>query len=202
MNLPPQVVKEAESVYALVLAAGTASRFGSTKQVAEIDGVPMVRRAVSIANRVCGENTVIVTGHDAQAVAAACEPLRGAAVFNEYYDDGLGTSIACGVRSVRDTADAVIIMLADQPLVTAEHIQALIDSWSGDPDEIVATSFSGTQGPPVLFGKECFDSLCKLRGDTGAKSLFNDQRYTLKAVPFEPAAIDIDSPEQLKAREH
>ena len=197
MTQLPQVVKDPDSVYALVLAAGRASRFGSTKQTAEFNGVPLVRRAVAAANQVCGDCTVLVTGHDAGAVAAACEPMRGTTVFNENFSDGLGSSIACGVRAVRDTADAVLILLADQPLVTAGHIQALVHAWLEGSAEIVATSFAGTQGPPVLFGKKCFDALCDLTGDAGAKSLFNDQRYALKAVPFEPAAIDVDTPGDL-----
>ena len=113
----------------------------------------------------------------------------------------MGASIACGVRAVREAASAILILLADQPLITKEHIHALIEAWSGAENEIVATSFSNTQGPPVLFGSACFDALCDLKGDTGAKALFEDRRFTLSAIPFEPAAIDIDTPEQLKARE-
>lgn len=197
MDQPPQVPDDANAVYALVLAAGSATRFGSTKQTARYDGIPLVRRAVAIANEVCGDRSVLITGHNRSAVAKACEPLRGREVVNERYADGLGTSIGCGVDAVRDAASAVLILLADQPLITVDHVQQLIDTWSGDPNEIVGTSFSGTQGPPVLFGAACFDALCDLRGDTGAKALFDDQRFALKAIPFEPAAMDIDTPDDL-----
>ncbi len=161
----------------------------------------MVRRAVAVANEACGDRTVLVTGHDRQAVANACEQLRGEELVNEHYGDGLGTSIACGVRAVRDAAAAVVILLADQPLVTADHVNALIDTWQDGGADIVATSFAGTQGPPVLFGKDCFDPLCELRGDTGAKALFDNPLFTLTAIQFEPAAFDVDTPGQLQARE-
>jgi molybdenum cofactor cytidylyltransferase len=201
MDQPPQVPDDANAVYALVLAAGGATRFGSTKQTVRYDGTPLVRRAVAVANEVCGDRTVLVTGHNRSAVAKVCEPLRGRELVNEHYGDGLGTSIACGVHAVRDAASAVLILLADQPLITADHVQQLIDTWSGADNEIVATSFSGTQGPPVLFGSACFDALCDLEGDKGAKALFGDQRFALKDIAFEPAALDIDTPGQLKARE-
>jgi molybdenum cofactor cytidylyltransferase len=201
MNQPPQVSDDANAVYALVLAAGSASRFGSTKQTARYDGIPLVRHAIAVANKACGDRTVLVTGHDRDAVAGVCEPLRGREIINEHYADGLGTSIACGVRAVRDAASAVLILLADQPLVTEEHVQALIDAWSGAENEIVATSFSGTQGPPTLFASGCFDELCALTGDTGGKQLLEDRRFRLRTIEFEPAGVDIDEPEDIERSE-
>jgi molybdenum cofactor cytidylyltransferase len=87
--------------------------------------------------------------------------------------------------------------LADQPLVTAEHLRQLIDSWSGLENEIVATAYSGTQGPPVLFPRDTFDALRSLTGDRGARTILDDSRFSLKTVQFEPAAIDIDTPADL-----
>ena len=197
MTLPPQVFNGPKSVYAVVLAAGTASRFGTTKQVADIDGEPMVRRVVRVANDVCDVQTVVVVGHDGRSVIAACEPMQGFVVNNPRYKEGLGSSITCGVHAVRNDADAVIIMLADQPLITAKHVRDLIDAWDGSDTAIVATSFADTQGPPALFGSACFDDLCALRADAGAKSLFDDQKFELTVILFEPAAVDVDTPDDL-----
>ena len=61
-----------KEIFAVVLAAGSASRFGGTKQLADIDGCPMVRLAVDSATRTCGERTLLITGHDSSAVARAC----------------------------------------------------------------------------------------------------------------------------------
>ncbi len=58
----------------------------------------------------------------------------------------------------------MLLVFADQPLVTSTHLQALMDSWSGSELEIVATAYKGTQGPPVLFPRATFDALCDLRG--------------------------------------
>lgn len=183
----------AANVFALVLAAGASRRFGSTKLTAGIDGVPLVKLAFSAAAGACGDRTILVTGHDWRAVASACAPQPGFLVRNEDYAAGLGGSIALGVRCVRDVADAAFVILADQPRITTAHLEALVDAWSGADDEIVATAFAGTAGPPVLFPRACFTDLAQLTGDSGAKSLLSDPRYTVRTVPFEPAAIDIDT---------
>lgn len=187
-----------KSVFAVVLAAGCASRFGSTKQLAELHGQTLVQRAVARAFAACGNNTALVIGHDRQAVADACKPLHAFLIVNDNYTNGLGTSIAQAVRSIRHAADAVIILLADQPLITAEHLRTLCTTWSGAEDEIVATGFAGAIGTPVLFPRGCFEDLALLDGDSGGKKLLSDERFRVTTIRFEPAAQDVDTPEDLK----
>ena len=184
--------------YALVLAAGSASRFGATKQLVEVDGVPLVRRATDAAAAACDKRVVLVVGHDWQAVCRAGLPEGGFLVNNDRYADGLGSSIARGVRSVRHTASAVLVLLADQPRVTADHLRALIDTWSGAGDEIVATAFDGAMGPPVLFARDCFEDLENLAGDSGGKHLLSDPRFRTRSVQCDHAAIDIDTRDDLR----
>lgn len=184
--------------YAVVLAAGSATRYGSTKQLAEIDGTSLVARAVQTANAACAGRSVVVLGHDAPRVAGALRPADGFAVVNDRYEDGLGTSLARAVASVRHVAGAVVVMLADQPGVSAQHIRNLQQAWGGQQDEIVATAFGGTLGPPVLFASGCFDELQKLAGDAGGKHLFDDERFRLATIAFEPASLDVDTPDDLR----
>lgn len=187
------------NICAAVLAAGLASRFGATKQAVELHGTPLVRRAVAAATKVCGDRVVTVIGHDWPGVMAAMRANSGFVVMNDAYQSGLGSSIATAARACGKCARAMLLLFADQPLVTAQHLEALIGEWSGSDDEIVATSFGGTRGPPVLFPRATFGALCQLRGDTGARTLFDDDRYRLTTVHFEDAAIDIDTPADLAA---
>lgn len=186
-----------KTVFAVVLAAGYASRFGSAKQLAEADGVALVKRAVDAACGACERNVAVVIGHEWQSVSNACMPFDGFLIVNDSFADGMGSSIAAAVRRLRHVADAVIIMLADQPLVTAEHIRSLVDSWSGAADEIVATAFADTCGPPVLFPRDCFDELAALQGDSGGRHLLENDRFAVKRMIFEGAAVDIDNPADL-----
>jgi len=187
------------TVFAAVLAAGGSSRFGSTKQTALLEGVPLVRRAIDTAVTACGDRVLAVIGHDADAVLAAIDSAPCFIAVNEGYDGGLGTSIATAARVCHGHADALLLLLADQPLVTSQHLGALMDTWSGADHVIVASSYSGTAGPPVLFPIHAFEALESLTGDQGARALFHDGRFTLRTVPFEPAAIDIDTPADLAA---
>ena len=184
---------QTSDIVALVLAAGSAKRFGSSKQLAEFDGIPLARRALEVAADVFGDRTMLVVGHDWQAVTQSCSPLPGFLLMNDCHERGLGSSIACATRSVRHAAQAVIMILADQPLVTAEHLRNLRDNWSGADNEIVATGFGDTAGAPVLFPGSCFDDLAVLQGDKGGQHLLSDERFTVRKIVFEPASVDIDT---------
>jgi molybdenum cofactor cytidylyltransferase len=186
-----------QTIFAAVLAAGHSSRFGTTKQAVPLNGVPLVRRALDAATEVCENRVITVIGHDAAVVLKAMNANSGFVVVNEDYEKGLGSSIATAARVCYGSADALLLLLADQPLVTAQHLQQLIDTWSGSRDEIVATAYSGTQGPPVLFPHGAFDALRSLTGDRGARTILNDSRFSLKTVQFEQAAVDIDTPADL-----
>lgn len=190
------------AVYAIILAAGSATRFGSSKQLAEWNGEKLVRRAAAVATQTCGAQTLLVVGHDWQAVHSACQPLCGCFVINDQHAAGIGSSLALAVRSIRQVADAVVVLLADQPLVTAEHLAALIERWSGDAREIVATAYADTSGVPALFASGTFDKLSALCGDQGARKLLLDPEFVVQQVEFEAAAIDIDTVADLASLSH
>jgi CTP:molybdopterin cytidylyltransferase MocA len=185
------------NVFALVLAAGRASRFGATKQLARFGGMPLARRAARLGEAVCGPQTVLVTGHDWRAVFAASGPLAGFFVVNTEFATGLAGSITCGMRAVADSADAVLLLLADQPLITEQHLRVLITSWKKSPDAIVASAYAGIAGPPVVFPQRDFVALLALQGDNRARSILEANRDRLRPVEFAAAATDIDRPEDL-----
>ena len=185
-------------IYAVVLAAGTASRFGDTKQLADIDGTPMVRLALESATRACGNRTLLVTGHDSVAVARACAGLPGFVTVNDAFDRGIGSSISHAANRLSSLATGILLVLADQPLVREQHLQSIVQAWSGDDDEIVASSYDGTLGPPVLLPRGCFADLATLDGDRGARRLFDDERFRVTSIACEAAALDVDVPDDLK----
>lgn len=185
------------AVFAIVLAAGASTRFGRTKQLERFEGMPLAANAIRKAEAVCGVRTVLVTGKDWKRVASACEPLAGFFVINNDYEQGLASSIACGVRAVAESADAILLMLADLPLVTTEHLENLVQTWTESPQSIVASAFEDTLGPPVVFPRIDFDALLKLSGDRGARPVIDANRDRVQAIACEEAAFDIDRPEDL-----
>ncbi|NOX71016.1 MAG: nucleotidyltransferase family protein [Gammaproteobacteria bacterium] len=188
---------ERKQVFAIVLAAGAARRFRATKQLADYCGEPLVRRAVRLAETVCAQRSILVTGSNWQRVHDACTPLKGFFVRNEAFENGMGRSIACGVRAVAGTADAVLLLLADQPLISASYLQQMIDAWNGSDVRIVCSEFAGVVGPPVIFPAAYFDELGCLDGDKGARVLMDTHHEQVVALPCEAAATDIDTRDDL-----
>ena len=185
------------AIFAIVLAAGPSTRFGRTKQLEPFEGMSLAAGALRKAESVCGARSVLVTGKDWQEVTATCAPLAGHFVINNDYEQGLAISIACGVRAVAESADAILLMLADLPLVTTEHLTNLVDAWAESPRSIIASEFEDTLGPPIVFPKADFDALMQLKGDRGARPIIDANKGRVQAIACEEAAFDIDRPEDL-----
>ena len=186
-------------LFAIVLAAGTSSRFGTAKQLQTWRGMPLVRGATRLAEHAGGDRSLLVVGHEWQEVVNACRPLSGFIAVNESYREGIGTSIRCGVRRLAHVADGILLLLADQPLVTRPHLDRLCARWRESPDAIVASQYAGTLGPPIVFPTQDFGALCALAGDAGARSVVANAAGRVIGIECEAAAVDIDRPEDLAA---
>jgi molybdenum cofactor cytidylyltransferase len=95
------------------------------------------------------------------------------------------------------TAEAALILLADQASVTADDLKRLVGSWRRQPTQIVAAQYGTTVGAPAIFPRWCFGELGGLRGDQGARVLLRRHADRLVRVPMASAAVDIDTPEDL-----
>jgi molybdenum cofactor cytidylyltransferase len=186
------------SLFSLILAAGESSRFGSNKQLIEFGGETLVNRTVRLAEDICGDRTILVVGNDWERVLDACSPLCGFFVYNDNYKSGIASSIVCGINAVAHSADAILLLMADQPLITSQHLKSLISEWREAQNEIVISEYSSIQGPPVIFPAQCFNNLIKLKGDQGARSLLTNPKFSIRSLTFDAAAIDIDTPEDFK----
>ena len=186
-------------LFAIVLAAGSSSRFGSAKQLQDYRGKPLARHTVCLAEAACGDRSILVLGHEWRDVLSAGGPLRGFFVTNDNYRSGIASSIVHGVAAIEHIADAVLLLLADQPLVTDDHLHALIAKWHQSTTAIVASNYAGTLGPPVIFPARCFADLQALQGDCGARRVIASDSQRVHSLQFEDAAFDIDSPDDLEA---
>jgi molybdenum cofactor cytidylyltransferase len=184
-------------LYAIVLAAGGSTRFGSAKQLVRIAGRPLLHNTVSRAVEVAGGAVIVVLG----ARAAELAPLLGhspaSIVINRDWREGIGSSIRAGVSRLPATCSGVMLMLADQAAVTAGDLQRLVSAWKRQPEYVAAALYSGTVGVPAIFPRSRFSELTELRGDSGARKLLQRNPDRVVRVPMESAALDIDTPEDL-----
>jgi molybdenum cofactor cytidylyltransferase len=181
----------------VVLAAGNASRFGSAKQQVPVEGVPLVRRAAEAAMNT-GASVVVVTGAHRELVEENLSGLSVSLAFNPDWQLGMGGSIACGVRHLEKTAaavDAIIISLADQPMITTTELTQLIGAHRQTPGRIVAAKYDGVLGAPCLFPRKYFNDLANLSGAHGARVVLERHADEVDALSMPMAATDIDTPE-------
>ncbi len=188
-----------DNVLCIVLAAGTASRFGASKMLADIGGEPMIRRVVRTVKQAGVGPVHVVTGHDAERIASAVAGLCDGCAHNPLYRDGMGTSIAAGVASLPSDCDAAMVVLGDQPLVSADHLMQLVETWQEQPHRTVASSYDGTVGPPALFPRAQFGALAALRGDQGARDLLRDPQADVVLIECDGPMPDVDTRDDLDA---
>jgi molybdenum cofactor cytidylyltransferase len=187
-------------VAALVLAAGASSRMdGCNKLLCEVDGVPMIERAVRAAVDSRCAQVVVVTGWQADRIEAALASMPVSIVRNPDYAAGLAGSLRRGMASLPDEIDAALIQLADMPWISAGHIDRLIDAFDPAEPMIVVPMRAGRRGHPVLWPRRFFEQIGRLTGDVGARELLARNASQVRAVAFDSDAIfeDVDTPEQL-----
>jgi len=153
----------------LVLAAGSASRFGSTKQIVQFRGKALVLHAVDCLNGAGVGEIVVVTGHDAGAVEALL-PDHARPVRNERHRDGLSTSLGTGLHALDRASEAAVVLMADQPGVTTEDVQALMRGFDSSRGRILRLRYENGPGPALL-SREIYGEAGHLSGDAGARLL-------------------------------
>ncbi len=145
---PRRVVKTG----AVLLAAGAASRLGGRpKSLLALDGVPLIGRAIHALADAGVAPIIVVLGHYGEAIAHAVRGLPATLVRNPSPDDGQPASLRVGLQALDDTLDAVIVALADQPLIDADDIRALLEAFAQRADaRMVVPRINGAPGNPVV----------------------------------------------------
>jgi molybdenum cofactor cytidylyltransferase len=180
----------------ILLAAGGSTRMGTPKQLLPFGDTTLLRHAVETALASDCDPVLVVLGAAAESAAAAIAGLPVDAVTNVDWAKGMGTSLRLGLRTVLETTApaAVVVMVCDQPAVTAVLIGELIDAYKAGAT-LVAAEYSGIIGVPALIGREWFEELLALGDDAGARALLKRHPDRVKPIPFPQGALDVDTPE-------
>jgi xanthine/CO dehydrogenase XdhC/CoxF family maturation factor/CTP:molybdopterin cytidylyltransferase MocA len=183
--------------WSLILAAGASSRFGGPKALAQWHGETFIARALKNAQTLNSENVMTVTGGHAESIL----PALGETLFthNPNWQQGMGTSIAAGVQSIRaldSQVEWILILPVDQPLVTPEHLNKLIQESQTNGLCTLTMNGAGVIGAPAVLPKRFFDRAQDLNEDRGLKSVLKDSEMTF--VYSGTALQDVDSEEDLR----
>jgi molybdenum cofactor cytidylyltransferase len=180
----------------VLLAAGLSRRLGEAKQLLEIGGEKLVRRAARLALATSPLDAVVVTGDHAEAVEEALHGLAVRCVAAEDFDEGMSRSLASGLRHLDPACAAALVVLCDQPALTAGHLARLVEAWEAAPSSAAASGYLGTAGVPAVLPRAWFSRLMSARGDRGARDLLREHAGEIRVVPDERLGADIDHPEE------
>lgn len=181
-------------VAALMLAAGYSRRFGSDKRRLQLsDGRSLLSASLALPCALLHEVWLVLRPNDDAAELALPEGIR--LVQHPATAQGMGHSLAAGITRLQaeSSAQAVAIFLADMPHIRRESLEALLAC--ANAGNIVQPSYQGKRGHPVLFGRDFWPQLARLSGDTGARTLLQENAQAVQLVELDDPGVlqDIDS---------
>ena len=180
----------------IILAAGNSSRLGQPKQLLTFRGKGLLEIAVEAAIRTSIRPIIVVLGANAEVILKNASYQEISYIVNAHWQEGMSSSIAIGIKTINDQypeLENVIIAVSDQAYMNREVLNALLSKKESSGKNIVASSYNETTGSPALFNKKYFAQLTSLKGDKGAKQIFEQHPEDIATINFEQGHIDIDT---------
>jgi molybdenum cofactor cytidylyltransferase len=187
-------VQRSGPVGAVILAAGSSSRFGSAKQLARLDGRTLLEHAVGAA-LAAGLDPVVAVVPSWLTRPASFDGASLRWVANPHPERGISVSLRLGLRAIADEVEAAVILLGDQPRLPPSVIRALVAARGDRP--VIATEAGGLLAPPILLEREVFGLAEAAVGDVGLRQILREHPDLVRAVPIERHAPDVDTPGDL-----
>lgn len=191
------------AVGAVLLAAGSGSRIGhKAKSLLELGGVPLIRRQLIALSGAGVDEVVVVLGHHAELIEPVVQDFPVTLVRNLSPDDGQVSSQRLGLGALSGKLDAVIVALADQPLINAQDITALIGAWKKRPEgaAVVFPRVGAERGNPVIFSAEVLAQILAGEADVGCRQW--QAAHPEAVAPFDTDnrryRVDIDTLDDLE----
>jgi len=179
-----------------ILAAGGARRMGQPKQLLPFREQTLLRHAVETAAASVCQPIVVVTGAYAELVSVELEALPVTVAHNTDWASGIGSSLRVAIRTLGavNGVEGVVIALSDQPLVTADALNGIVETHYRTGKNIVASEYADTFGVPLFIGRRFFAEVAALDGDEGARRVIARHLEEMTTVPLVDATFDVDTP--------
>jgi molybdenum cofactor cytidylyltransferase len=180
----------------IILAAGNSSRMREPKQLMMYKNKTFLQHIIAEAKNANLEPVICVTGYQSELITKNITGMGISIVYNEGWREGMGSGISAGVKQILlSDVDSVVLAVCDQPHVSADLFRTMEELKDQSGKGIVAASYAGTLGTPVLFTKGYFNQLKSLDGNQGAKNIVKLNMPDVCSVEFEKGRIDIDTKE-------
>ncbi len=182
----------------IILAAGASTRMGKPKQLLPYQGRSLLRHITEVAIASRNQPVIVVLGANAEIIKPEICQLPVEIVENLQWASGMSSSIRTGIEVVNalgQNVEAVIITLCDQPFVSVQVINQLVEAYHRSDKAIVACEYADTLGVPALFNHTFFSQLMNLKQGEGAKQIINKYINQVTSVCFLQGLIDIDTPD-------
>lgn len=183
---------------AIILAAGASKRMGRPKQLLSYQQETLLSYMAKSALEAKVTRTVVILGANATQIETSINSLPVEIVINQQWHEGISSSIRCGIEYIQKShqcIEAVVFLTCDQPFVTSEIIDQLINRYCLTGKPIIASAYRETLGIPALFSQSFLPELMKLRGDRGAQKIIKQYLHLVDYIDFPLGIIDLDTPE-------
>jgi molybdenum cofactor cytidylyltransferase len=180
----------------IILAAGASTRMGTPKQLLPYQGRNFLQHTVEVAIASVCRPIILVLGAYAERIQQELSDFPVQVVENLQWNEGMSASIRVGISALNaldDKIEAVVLLVCDQPFVSAEIINQLVSAYHSTGKQIVASEYAGTLGVPALFSRRFFSELTSLREAQGAKKVIMKYPDDVFPISFFEGAIDIDT---------
>jgi molybdenum cofactor cytidylyltransferase len=182
----------------VVLAAGASRRMGRAKQLLPVAGRPLLEGVVASACASRLDDVLVVLGARADEILAAVDLGRARALLNPDHAAGMSTSLRAGLAALGPDVERAVVILGDQPAISAELLDELLDRQERSGLPAAALSFDGLLHPPVVLRRELWGDLASLEGDVGCRAVIRAKPELVAAVPVPGGLrhpVDVDTPE-------
>lgn len=191
-------MKQESEVAIIILAAGSSSRLGSSKQLLILAGETLLSKSIKVSLASCTTKVVVVLGANHAMHYKEIKNFPIDIIVNEHWDRGMGNSLKKGLTLLLQSNkfyEGVVILVCDQPMLTTNHINNLIDNYNQTKKPIIASWYGESPGVPVFFQNQYFEKLLLLDDKHGAKKIIEKNKEDLSSIVFPLGEVDIDTQE-------